>query len=119
MKDDKINNPAEKILSLESILDLTVFDIFILFYLLLFSGGSVRFAVLQDLNEYFKKSSKSLPIGSKFRKQLSPSSFYNILKKLEKKGLISTNDKGGNTRTIEPTPFARQALKLISLFTLA
>ncbi|MFX0061546.1 MAG: hypothetical protein ACFFC7_05110 [Candidatus Hermodarchaeota archaeon] len=119
LKEDVEDANPKKNLNLDDILDLTVFDIFVLFYLMIFSGGSVRFALLQDLNAYFSHSRQNVPSSAKFRKQLSPSSFYNILKKLEKKGLTASIDKGRNVRTVEATPLAREALKMVSLFTLA
>ncbi|MFW9995158.1 MAG: hypothetical protein ACFFD4_24185 [Candidatus Odinarchaeota archaeon] len=119
LRKDAEDSNVEKRLTLNDILDLTVFDVFVLFYLLIFSGGSVRFALLQDLDTFFSTSRGGGSLDFKFKKQLSPSSFYNTLKKLEKKGLTITVDKGGNVRTVEATPLAREALKTISLFTLA
>ncbi len=64
---------------LEKFLDLSLREILLLFFIMRFPGQIQRNSLREEMNDYLKKD-------------FSPSSFYNILEKLEKKGLIIVKD---------------------------
>ena len=64
---------------LEKFLDLSLREILLLFFIMRYPGEIQRNALREEVNDYLKKD-------------FSPSSFYNILEKLEKKGLIVIKD---------------------------
>jgi len=79
----------ENQIDLGDYIDLTITQIIILFLLRVYPHGTIRFTIFQELN-------RRLSVDDK----ISPSSFYNSIKKLEKKKLISCqrNENGQITR---------------------
>lgn len=98
-------------LSIETVLDLSVTQIIMLQILGQNLKIPVRFALLQDLNEFILDP----------KHEISPSSFYNSLKKLEGLGLIQKikgKDNVGKKIGLKSTFKAQQAIRLINKLTL-
>ncbi len=98
-------------LSIETVLDLSVTQIIMLQILGQNLKIPVRFALLQDLNEFILDP----------KHEISPSSFYNSLKKLEGLGLlekIKGKDNVGKKIGLKSTSKAQQAIRLINKLTL-
>ena len=92
---------------LTDIKDLSFTDIFILQHMKRFPGPIIRINLLNTLN-YLLKS-----------EEMSPSSFYNRLKRLKKKGfIIEANDKTRG-QSVSITDLGRQALARISMISMA
>ena len=90
---------------LSNVADLSFVQIFILYVLVTFSMRSVRFSLLNQINDiYFQE------------KPLSPSSFYHSLQKLEKKGFVSFqgDEKSGKAKSVQATPLGKVVLQKIS-----
>jgi len=98
-------------LSIETVLDLSVTQIIMLQILAQNLKLPVRFTLLQDLNEFILDP----------KHEISPSSFYNSLKKLEGLGLlekIKGKDNVGKKIGLKSTSKAQQAIRLINKLTL-
>ncbi len=67
--------------------------------------SSVRFSLLNQVNDLLFQ-----------KKPISPSSFYNSLQKLEKKGFISfqKDETSGKAKSVQATPLAKIALQKIT-----
>lgn len=70
--------PTEKNI-LEEFIDLSLREILVLFFIMRYPGKMLRNSLREEVNDYLKKD-------------FNPSSFYNILEKLEKKDLIIVED---------------------------
>ncbi len=89
---------------LDELVDLSVSELILLQHLLNYSEEIIRFALLQEINTYMMEN-----------KKISASSFYHSLKKLERKGLVTTTtNKKDNIVKVKATPLARKALNEIS-----
>ncbi len=98
-------------ISIETVLDLSVTQIIMLQILGQNIKVPVRFALLQDLNSFILDP----------KHEISPSSFYNSLKKLEGLGLLQRlngNDTVGKKIGLKSTSKAQQAIRLINKLTL-
>ena len=95
-------------ISIETVLNLSVTQIIMLQLLEQNLKIPVRFALLQDLNDFILDP----------KHEISPSSFYNSLKKLEGLGLIQTLKGKGKKIGLKSTSKAKKAIRLINKFTL-
>lgn len=77
-----IQGNKENQIDLGDYIDLTVSQIIILFFLRVYPHGTIRFTIFQELNKHLSADDK-----------ISSSSFYNSIRKLEKKKLISCQRK--------------------------
>lgn len=101
---DPLNEKKHSI-TLSDLNDLSFLQIYILIVLGTFTTHPVRFTLLNQINEVLFQD-----------KQLSPSTFYNTLQKLEQKGFISfqEDEKTERAKSIGTTHLGKLALKMIS-----
>lgn len=98
-------------LTIENVMNLSVTQIIMLQILGQNLRIPVRYALLQDINDFILDP----------KHEISPSSFYNSLKKLERLGLlqkVDSSDTGGKKIGLKSTSKAQKAIKLINQLTL-
>lgn len=97
--------------TIETVMDLSVTQIIMLQILGQSLRIPVRYALLQDLNDFILDP----------KHEISPSSFYNSLKKLERLGLLQRtkgSDTAGKKIGLKSTSKAQKAIRLINQLTL-
>lgn len=98
---------GKKSLNFEDILDLSVIDLYILYFLIRIAGKTLRFDVFNEINE-------TLPSN-----KISRSSFYNSLKKLENKHLVIIEDNPhARGKLVSSTELAKQAIQQSNMFSI-
>ena len=100
-KIDKKGNDGKELVE-DDLLQLSLYEVFVIFLLSNFTTPMQRYALLQDVNDIIFKE-----------KKLSTSSFYNSIEKLEKMGLIAYA-KIENKIFVMGTDFGVKALEIIS-----